>query len=87
MMTVDDAIATLTRYNQWRTGEDERTMDEAGIVPAKITEAINRVALWYESPEPYALELIRRMLTRLHECGHYKSVCDDAKRYLEHNTK
>lgn len=36
-------ILTLRKYQAWRTGEDERTMDEAGIVPAEITNALNGV--------------------------------------------
>ncbi|NLZ11106.1 MAG: hypothetical protein GX086_07230 [Alcaligenaceae bacterium] len=36
-------IQTLRKYQAWRTGEDERTMDEAGIVPREITAALNAV--------------------------------------------
>ena len=36
-------ILTLRKYQAWRTGEDERTMDEAGIVPAAITSALDAV--------------------------------------------
>ena len=36
-------ILTLRKYQAWRTGEDERTMDEAGIVPAAITDALDAV--------------------------------------------
>jgi hypothetical protein len=36
-------ILTLRKYQAWRTGEDERTMDEAGIVPREITAALNAV--------------------------------------------
>lgn len=31
----------LRRYNAWRRGEDERTMDEAGIVPAELGRMID----------------------------------------------
>lgn len=34
-------LNTLRRFQAWRTGKDERTMDEAGIVPAQITQAID----------------------------------------------
>lgn len=36
-------ILTLRKYQAWRTGEDERTIDEAGIVPAAITDALDAV--------------------------------------------
>lgn len=36
----EDHLAVLRRYNAWRTGEDERTMDEAGIYAGEITKAI-----------------------------------------------
>ncbi|WJJ94044.1 hypothetical protein [Neopusillimonas aromaticivorans] len=36
-------IQTLRKYQAWRTGEDERTMDEAGIVPRAITSALDGV--------------------------------------------
>lgn len=37
------AIEYLKRYQAWRTGEDDRTLDEAGITPRGITEALNVV--------------------------------------------
>jgi len=82
-MQIDDAILTLSKYNQWRTGKIDKTMDEAGVVPAEITKAIDCVLLWYEVPDNYALDLIRRMLPRLQETGHYSAVCEDVERYLE----
>ena len=36
-------IMYLRKYQAWRTGEDERTMDEAGIVPRAITSSLNDV--------------------------------------------
>lgn len=36
-------IQTLRKYQAWRTGEDTRTMDEAGIVPAAVTSALDAV--------------------------------------------
>ena len=41
--TLHDQILTLRKYQAWRTGEDTRTMDEAGVVPAAITTALNAV--------------------------------------------
>lgn len=41
--TLRTQILTLRKYQAWRTGEDERTMDEAGIVPAEITSALDAV--------------------------------------------
>ena len=40
-MDTDEALKLLQRYQDWRTGKDERTMDEAGIVPSEITEALD----------------------------------------------
>lgn len=36
-------IQALRKYQAWRTGEDTRTMDEAGIVPREITVALDLV--------------------------------------------
>lgn len=41
--TLHTQIITLRKYQAWRTGEDERTMDEAGIVPSAITSALDAV--------------------------------------------
>jgi hypothetical protein len=41
--TLRAQIRTLKNYQAWRTGEDMRTMDEAGIVPAAITSALDAV--------------------------------------------
>ncbi|MBC7202544.1 MAG: hypothetical protein H5U29_03320 [Pusillimonas sp.] len=41
--TLHAQILTLKKYQAWRTGQDERTMDEAGIKPAAITSALNDV--------------------------------------------
>jgi hypothetical protein len=38
-MSIQDAITYMERVEQWRSGDDDRTMEEAGIVPRKITEA------------------------------------------------
>ena len=35
----------LERFNAWRTGKDERTMEEAGIIPAAVTAAIREGAM------------------------------------------
>ena len=40
MSRIDDHLSVLRRYNAWRTGEDERTMEEAGLSPGEITKAI-----------------------------------------------
>lgn len=38
---MSEAVQYLKRYQAWRTGEDDRTMDEAGINPSELTAAIN----------------------------------------------
>jgi len=40
---IEKAIERLRAFNDWRTGKDERTMDEAGIVPKQITMDIKTV--------------------------------------------
>jgi len=40
---IEKAIERLRAYNKWRTGEDDRTMDEAGIQPSQITADIENV--------------------------------------------
>lgn len=47
--TLHAQILTLRKYQAWRTGEDERTMDEAGIVPGAITSALDAVLDFAES--------------------------------------
>lgn len=41
--TLHAQILTLRKYQAWRTGEDTRTMDDAGIVPAAVTSALDAV--------------------------------------------
>ena len=40
---IEQSIERLRAYNRWRTGEDDRTMDEAGIKPRQTTEDIENV--------------------------------------------
>jgi hypothetical protein len=40
---IEKTIERLRAYNKWRTGEDDRTMDEAGIKPRQTTEDIKNV--------------------------------------------
>jgi hypothetical protein len=42
-MTTQEAHAYLRRYQLWRTGKDERNMEDAGLEPHRITEAIDIV--------------------------------------------
>lgn len=41
-MTNQDALYTLIKYQNYRTGVDERTLSEIGLEPKEITEAIYR---------------------------------------------
>ena len=36
-MTNEAVTERLLAFNKWRTGEDDRTMDEAGLKPRQIT--------------------------------------------------
>jgi len=38
---VSETVEYLKKYKAWRSGEDDRTMDEAGINPAELSAAIN----------------------------------------------
>lgn len=38
-----NAIKMLAQFQLWRTGADERTLDEIGLTPANISAAINGV--------------------------------------------
>lgn len=40
-MTNNQLADYLQRFQDWRTGKDERTMDEAGIAPNELTQAID----------------------------------------------
>jgi hypothetical protein len=42
-MTTEAAISYLRRFQDWRTGKDDRTMDSAGITPAEIGKALETV--------------------------------------------
>ena len=42
----------LRRFQDWRTGKDIRTMVEAGMEPAKITEAIDTILAHFGLPKP-----------------------------------
>ena len=37
IMTKEAVIERLSAFNKWRTGEDDRTMDEADLKPRQIT--------------------------------------------------
>ena len=37
LMTNEAVTERLLAFNKWRTGEDDRTMDEAGLKPRQIT--------------------------------------------------
>jgi hypothetical protein len=36
-MTIEKVAKRLFNFNKWRSGEDSRTMDEAGLKPEQIT--------------------------------------------------
>jgi hypothetical protein len=40
---IEKTIERLRAYNKWRTGEDDRTMDEVGIQPSQLTADIKTV--------------------------------------------
>lgn len=41
----------LARYQKWRQGEDERTMEEAGIYPSELGRMIDDAILFLTMPE------------------------------------
>lgn len=40
---MNKSIEVLKKFQDWRTGKDERTMKEAGIHPSDVTAAIDDV--------------------------------------------
>lgn len=38
---IEQAAETLEAFQKWRTGEDDRTMEDAGIVAGEVTKAID----------------------------------------------
>ena len=42
-MTTADAVRYLRRFQQWRRGVDEKTMEEASLDPKKTGEALDAV--------------------------------------------
>ena len=40
---IEQSIERLRAFNKWRTGEDDRNMEEIGIQPRQITEDIKNV--------------------------------------------
>lgn len=47
-----DALIIIRQYQDWRLGKDVRTMREANITPAKITNALNVVLTANNMSEP-----------------------------------
>lgn len=46
------AAKVLRRYQDWRTGRDIRTLDEANLLPADLTGAIDTILQHLGLPEP-----------------------------------
>lgn len=55
-MITSKQLDVLRRYQAWRSGDDPRTMDEAGIVPTEISEAINAAIHSIEQQEAKVLD-------------------------------
>lgn len=47
-----DAANFLRRFQDWRTGKDIRTQEDAGISPADLTDAIDTILFYFGLPEP-----------------------------------
>lgn len=42
-MTLKEAYRLLRRYQDWRSGADERTFGRAGLTPSGVTETIEMI--------------------------------------------
>lgn len=47
-----DAAKYLRRFQDWRTGKDIRTQEDAGIYPADLTDAIDTILFYLGLSEP-----------------------------------
>ena len=46
------AYVTLRRYQDWRTGKDERPLIDSGLSASAISQAINRILEEHGLPKP-----------------------------------
>ena len=47
---IEQAAETLEAFQKWRTGEDDRTIEDAGIVAGEVTKAIDTVLAAFNQP-------------------------------------
>lgn len=52
---IKDAALCLRRYQDWRRGDDVRTMSGAGIDTAELGQAIDRILDYFGYSEPLAM--------------------------------
>ena len=89
---IEQATATLKAFQKWRTGEDDRTMEDAGIVAGEVTKAIDAALQAIRENEKLKFHLDKLINPRLE---HVKLKGEDgflvrhekARAYLESLTK
>lgn len=83
-----NAIKTLAQFQLWRTGADERTLDEIGLTPANISAAINGVLDELNQLKQHNAELIKEN-TRLREfvkrVADGDTACTLLRQYMVHS--
>ncbi len=52
ILTLKQSVRILRRYQDWRRGDDCRTMDESGISPKALGEAIDVILKHHGVPKP-----------------------------------
>jgi len=50
-MNIKEALKLIQHYQDWRTGKDERTMDDAGINVREITLALDVLIRYAEEKQ------------------------------------
>ena len=62
-MEVSAAVSILRQYQAWRRGKDSRTLEECGLTPQRIGDAIDAILLAHTDHERQ-LNRAHRMLTK-----------------------
>jgi archaellum component FlaC len=62
-MQIEEVIKRLREFNKWRTGEDERTMEEVGIIPSQITKDID-----------FICNFVKNLQNEIRKCNIYMDI-------------
>jgi len=82
---IEQAAETLEAFQKWRTGEDDRTMSDAGIVAGEVTKAIDLLLTAVKTPptdhKPCAN--FCEHIALKHEIKRLKKECEKLKKHIQ----